>query len=589
MTVDSGTRLGPYEILSRIGAGGMGEVFKALDTRLDRSVAIKVLPAALAHDAQLKVRFEREARTISQLSHPHICTLHDVGSDNGVSYLVMELLDGESLAARVARGPLPLADVLRYGAQIADALADAHGHGVTHRDLKPGNIMLTKGGAKLLDFGLAKAATPAIAPGDATIARTSDPITAQGTLLGTFQYMAPEQLEGAEADPRTDIFALGAVLYEMLTGKRAFDGKTRTSLIAAIVGAQPRPIAELQPMTPGALEHIVERCLRKDPEERWQSARDVAEELRWVAEVAPAQPRSTRVARLPWAVAGLLAVTVIGLAAWLLTRPVPPRRTVHAFIPAPPRHVMADAVSVVAVSPDGSRIVFQSFERDEPSMLHMRRIDRFESTPIPGTENARGPVFSPDGRWLAFVAANRLRKMLAGGGAPVVLAENANNRGLTWSADGAAIYYAPSAASGIWRVSATGGDARAITTPNGEQGENSHRWPHALPDGKHLLMTIRTTTIGSFDEARIAVLSLDTGKWHTVVEGGSSPRYARTGHLLFARGGDLYAVGFDLKTLKVHGEPVRVVTGVEMLRDNGIAHYAVGDDGSLVYVPATTA
>src|SRR5438477_6264567 len=281
MTIAAGTRLGPYEIVAPIGAGGMGEVYKARDTRLDRSVAVKILPAAFAENAQFKIRFEREARTISQLSHPNICALYDVGEN----YLVMELLDGETLADRLLKGPLPLADVLKYGAQIGDALGKAHREGVVHRDLKPGNIMITKSGAKLLDFGLAKSGAPA--PSAATDATQHKPLTQEGMILGTYQYMAPEQLAAEEPDARTDIFALGCVLYEMATGHRAFDGKTRTSIVAAIISGEPRPIAELQPMTPRAFEHVVTKCLAKEPDDRWQSAADIAEELRWIAEGEP--------------------------------------------------------------------------------------------------------------------------------------------------------------------------------------------------------------------------------------------------------------------------------------------------------------
>ena len=286
MTLDAGSRLGPYEITSRLGAGGMGEVYQALDTRLDRSVAIKVLPSELAHNDQLQQRFEREAKTISQLNHPNICTLYDVGHENGVAYLVMELLDGETLADRIARGPLPLADVVRYGSQIAQGLSRAHRAGIVHRDLKPGNIMITKSGAKLLDFGLAKSAVIEINPEGAT---QQKPLTREGTILGTFQYMAPEQLEGTEADARTDIFAFGAVLYEMVTGKRAFAGKTKTSLIAAIVGGEPPPITALQPLAPTSLEHVITKCLEKDPDDRWQSAHDVGEELKWAGTAAGEQ------------------------------------------------------------------------------------------------------------------------------------------------------------------------------------------------------------------------------------------------------------------------------------------------------------
>src|SRR5687768_17301331 len=283
MQVGSGTRLGPYEIVSQLGAGGMGEVWRAKDTRLDRSVAVKILPATLAQNAQFRMRFEREARSISQLNHPHICTIHDVGNENGTDYLVMELLEGESLAERLSRGPLPLAEVLRYGIQIAEALDRAHRAGIVHRDLKPGNVMITKAGAKLLDFGLAKASGPEISVDGAT---EHKPLTAEGTILGTFQYMAPEQLEGLEADARTDIFALGAVLYEMATGVRAFDGKTKTSLIAAIVSSEPPPMSRVQPITPAALEHVVAKCLEKDPDQRWQSAHDIAQELQWISQAS---------------------------------------------------------------------------------------------------------------------------------------------------------------------------------------------------------------------------------------------------------------------------------------------------------------
>src|SRR5713101_1210045 len=306
MTMSSGTRLGPYEIVAPIGAGGMGEVYRARDTRLDRAVAVKILPAEFAQNAQFKVRFEREAKTISHLSHPNICTLYDVG-DN---YIVMELLEGDSLADRLVKGPLPLPEVLKYGVQIAEALGKAHREGVTHRDLKPGNVMITKGGAKLLDFGLAKSAIATAKPSDATIHK---PLTQEGVILGTFQYMAPEQLAGEEPDARTDIFALGAVLYEMATGNRAFEGKTKTSLIAAIVSGEPKSMSLLQPLTPPALEHVIRKCLAKEPEERWQNATDIAEELRWISESgsqagvsAPFTMRRKARERLAWSIAALL-------------------------------------------------------------------------------------------------------------------------------------------------------------------------------------------------------------------------------------------------------------------------------------------
>src|SRR5688572_9229745 len=329
MDVTPGSRLGPYEIVSRLGAGGMGEVFRAKDTRLDRSVAIKVLPEELARNSQFKVRFEREAKAISQLNHPNICTLYDVGD----GYLVMELMEGETLADRLAKGPLPLADVLKYGAQIADALDRAHRAGIVHRDLKPANVMITKAGAKLLDFGLAKAATPRVSP-DGETQRHDRTLTQEGTILGTFQYMAPEQLEAEEADARTDIFALGAVLYEMATGKRAFQGKTKTSLIAAIVGSQPQPLSQILPLTPPALDHVIQKCLEKEREDRWQSAHDVAEELRWIATVPVEQKFArSRVAKLASAAAILLALALAGVTTlYLRVRNAPKPRTSFAIL-----------------------------------------------------------------------------------------------------------------------------------------------------------------------------------------------------------------------------------------------------------------
>ncbi len=285
MSLAAGSRLGPYEVLSPLGAGGMGEVYKARDTRLERIVAIKVLPSHLSSSAEVRQRFEREAKTISQLSHPHICALYDVGNQDGVEYLVMEYLEGETLAARLAKGALPLEQALRFGMEIADALDRAHRHGIVHRDLKPGNIMITKSGVKLLDFGLAKAMAPASDAGTLSSLPTREKeLTADGTILGTVQYMAPEQLEGKQADARTDIFALGAVLYEMTTGKKAFSGATQASLISTILRDDPQPVSQVQPMSPPALDRVVKTCLAKDPEERWQSAGDVAKELKWVAE-----------------------------------------------------------------------------------------------------------------------------------------------------------------------------------------------------------------------------------------------------------------------------------------------------------------
>src|SRR5712692_1449885 len=373
MTVATGTRLGPYEVVARLGAGGRGEVWRGRDTRLDRSVAIKILPASFAANAQLKLRFEREARAISQLNHPNICTLYDVGD----SYLVMELLEGESLADRLAKGPLPLEQVLRFGTQIADALDKAHRQGIVHRDLKPGNIMLTKSGAKLLDFGLAKADSSVV---DGSALTEHRPLTEEGTILGTFQYMAPEQLEGLPADARTDIFAFGVLLYEMATGRRAFEGKTKTSLIAAIVTGEPAPMSQVQPLTPPALEHVVRKCLGKDPNDRWQSAYDIAEELKWISEAgsqagvaAPLALRRKSRERLGWA-AGVVLALVAGAFAV---------RALHIGEPARPQYRFAIPMIDVGyknggqprISPDGQTLYFRALSPSGKYQIFRRRLD----------------------------------------------------------------------------------------------------------------------------------------------------------------------------------------------------------------------
>ena len=412
MPVQAGSRLGPYELTAPIGAGGMGEVWRGKDTRLDRSVAVKILPAAFAEDEERRQRFEREAKAISSLNHPHICTLFDVGHEGDAHFLVMELLEGEVLADRLQKGPLPLDQVVKLGAQVAEALSAAHKQGIVHRDLKPGNVVLTKTGAKLLDFGLARtgAGTPAFS--DSTALPTeARPLTTAGTILGTFQYMAPEQLEGAEADARTDIFALGALLYEMATGRRAFDGKSKTSLIAAILSTQPPPISSVQPVMPPALDHVVKKCLEKDPDDRWQSAHDVASELRWIGEAgsqagvpATLSLRRRSRERLAWLLAGGLGLL------WLLTlvpatlhwRERAPESPPVRFTIPPPDQTAFLSFDVPAVSPDGKRIVFVAAPAGGTRALWMRPLDSLSAQPLPGTEGGLLPFWSPDGRAVAF-------------------------------------------------------------------------------------------------------------------------------------------------------------------------------------------
>jgi serine/threonine protein kinase len=430
MAILPGRRLGPYEILSAIGAGGMGEVYKARDTRLDRIVAIKVLPTHLADRSELRERFEREARTIASLNHPHICTIHDIGQQDGIDYLVMEYLEGETLAQRLQKGALPLEQVLHYSIEIADALDKANRKGITHRDLKPGNIMLTKSGTKLLDFGLAKLkqeGAPAIP--DSQLPTMKSAITGEGTILGTLQYMAPEQVEAKEVDARTDIFAFGAVVYEMATGKKAFEGKTSASVMAKILEVDPPPMTSLQPMTPPALDRVVKRCLAKEPDNRWQTASDLSESLKWISE-GGSQARLSTAAIVParknwrkmlvWTAASLTACAIVGLAVWIL-KPVSPKPVTRFAISLPAgQHLAALDSPAVALSRDGTRLAYVATQGGT-QQLYLRAMDSPEAKPIPGTEGAVAPFFSPDSQWVAFFAGGALKKVSVSGGPAVTL------------------------------------------------------------------------------------------------------------------------------------------------------------------------
>jgi Tol biopolymer transport system component len=598
VTLVAGFRLGPYEILSPLGAGGMGEVYKARDMRLERTVAIKVLPQHLSSSAEVRQRFEREAKTISQLSHPHICALYDVGREGETEYLVMEYLEGETLADRLLKGPLPSEQVLRFGIEIADALDRAHRQGIVHRDLKPGNVMLTKAGVKLLDFGLAKALPSPGRRGAGGEGLTSlptmasAPLTQEGTILGTFQYMAPEQLEGREADARTDIFAFGAVLYEMATGRKAFAGSSQASLISAIMKEEPAPIATLQPMTPPALDRVVRTCLAKDPEERWQSAHDIKSELSWIAQAgsqagiaAPVVASRRRKDRLGWGVAGALVGAILAAAAtWgvLRSRSAVSRPVTRVAVPIPAGDIfITDNYLSLAISPDGRRVVYVG-RRADKRHLFLRSLDAAEAAPIAGTEGAYSPFFSPDGQWLGFWADSKIKKVSLSGGAPVTVCDCGipdRMLGATWGSDDT-IVFPQKWAGGLFRVSAAGGAPQPVTKVTMKDEDRGHMWPGLLPDGKSVLFTVFTG--GSLDDYRIAVASLATGERKTLIKGGTFGRYAASGHILYARGATLFAAPFDAKRLEVTGAAFPVAEGV-FENTNGGAGYAVSKNGTLLY------
>ena len=499
MALNPGARLGPYEIVSALGAGGMGEVYKARDTRLDRTVAIKILPETLAADPQFRERFDREARAISQLTHPHICTLYDVGEQQGTAFLVMEYLEGETLADRLKKGALPLDDALNVAIQIADALSAAHRHGIVHRDLKPGNVMLTKAGAKLLDFGLAKASGPAIAGAGQSMLPTTPPnLTAQGTILGTFQYMAPEQLEGKEADARTDIFAFGAVLYEMLTGTKAFSGASHASLISSIMSSQPPPVSMVQTLAPAELDHLIARCLAKDPEDRWQSARDVKLQLSWIAEarLSPSSPttksnelaRATRLGsrrpgarRAEW---GHRGDTRRSPRARDASRAGPIRRSFR-----PRRRASAPTSTRRPFLPTAVRSCSSPSGADGTSQLWIRRLDSLNARTLAGTDGAVQPFWSPDSRSVGFFAEGKLKTIDVGGGPPQTLADAPFPLGGTWSRDGV-ILFGRAIGSPLFRVSAGGGATTQATSLDQTNGIAAHGSPFFLPDGRHFFFVV---------------------------------------------------------------------------------------------------
>lgn len=597
MPLAPGTQFGPYEILDPLGAGAMGEVYRARDTRLDRTVAVKVLPKEMSADPVRKQRFKREAKAISSLNHPHICVLHDVGQQNGMDYLVMECLEGETLAIRLEKGPLPLEQVLKYGAQIAHALDRAHRAGIVHRDLKPGNIMLTETGAKLLDFGLAKPNPRLVSAMAETVTSHDTPVTEQGTISGTFQYMSPEQVEGKDVDGRSDIFSLGAVLYEMVTGKRAFEGKSQLSVASAVLEKEPPPIGTLKPMTPPALNRALKKCLTKSPEERWQSARDLASELEWIAEdssqcsgtaALAVQGRNNLRILTPLALASLTAAILFGVSYW--NRGPADVHAIRAYIkPAEGSNfILTKPSGGFAISPDGLTLAYIASTPSGSTFLWVQPIDSLQGKALAGTEGAGLPFWSPDSRFIGFFAEEKLKKIDATGGPPFALCEVPFPRGGSWNRDGV-ILFSSSPSAPLYRISAAGGTATPVTELDTSKGEMSHRWPYFLPDGDHFLYLAGPSySTKENSTAAIRLGSLDSKASKLLVYAHGSAIYA-SGHILFLRQNTLMAQPFDTKRLELTGEAIPVDDPV--LDDTSIFKgvFSASDSGRLTYVRSSAA
>ncbi len=558
MTLAAGTKLGPYEVVGPLGAGGMGEVYRARDTRLERTVAIKILPAQFSSDPVRKQRFEREAKTISSLNHPNICTLHDIGHQDGMDYLVMECVEGETLAKRLEKGPLPLDQALKYGAQVADALDKAHRSGVVHRDLKPGNIMLTKSGVKLLDFGLAKPVSEAFASGQTLSVSPAEsrPLTEEGAIVGTVQYMSPEQLEGKETDARSDLFSFGAVLYEMVTGNHAFEGKSQASVIAAILEHEPKSISAFQPMAPPALDRLLRTCLAKDPEERIQTAHDVKLQLQWIAEGGSQAGEAGRVpaGRRRWERASwLLAVTFFllavagGAAWWHASNRRPHAMYFHTSVPF--------AANDLALSPDGRTLAMVAYSAQASNyVLWFYEVGGRRTNSLDATRGASYPFWSPDGKFIGFFADGKLKKVDVSGGQVQVLCDASNGRGGTWNRDGV-IVFTPDGFEGLFRVSSSGGPPVELTNLDTSRLETTHRWPVFLPDGKHFLYLAANFT-GQGENNAIFLGSLDSQERRWLVSTSANAAYAEPGYLLYLRDNKtLVAQPFDRRRYVLNGEP----------------------------------
>ena len=609
MTLICGTRLGPYEILAPVGAGGMGEVYRARDTRLGRDVAVKILSTHLSSDPDLKQRFEREARAVSLLTHPNICCLYDIGSQDGTPFIVMEYLEGETLAVRLSRGPLPLPLCLKMGIEIADALDKAHREGIIHRDLKPSNVMLTKSGAKLMDFGLAKAVVatlhgvaPAPIPSKddlptmSAIAPDSPnaPFTEHGTIVGTLPYMAPESLQGRPADFRSDIFSFGCVLYEMISGRRAFTGESRLSIVAAILEKDPQPMAGLQPLTPAALEHVVLRCLMKDPEERWQSSRDLSRELKWISGgvglTKASEPAPRRRERLAWGMAALCIalLTWLGVAHWRSIRSAESRHLHLSLLPPPSTSFVPYNF---AISPDGLRLAFVAAAQDGGTALWVRSLAAGAAQQMTGTEGALYPFWSPDSRQVGFFQASKLKSVNPSSGTVQILCDALDGLGGAWNNRGTIIFAAlpntPGGGStrGLLKVSASGGEPQPVNMANASNA--AILWPSALPDGVHFIYFISGSS-NSHQKQGIYLGSLSTQETKLISSEITGNTQFASSRLYYVRDGSLMAQPFDLKRLQTTGPPDSVSRQeLEQSPAFSRAGFSISDDGVVVFQSAT--
>jgi eukaryotic-like serine/threonine-protein kinase len=584
MPLEPGTRFGPYEVVSMLGAGGMGEVYRARDTRLDRIVAVKILAAAIGSDSAFRARFDREARTISALNHPNICVLHDVGLEGDRPYVVLEHLEGETVADALAAHPrgLKLSDVIGIAIAVADALDAAHRRGIVHRDLKPGNIMLTVAGPKLLDFGLAKQSAGSSAA-LSMLATQPGTATAQGTIVGTLQYMAPEQIQGQQVDPRTDLFAFGTVLYEMASGRRAFEAESQASVIAKILETDPPALSTVVPVSPPALDHFVQRCLAKNPDDRWQSARDAVLELRWIGEnlhtsQQSSRPISTWRRWLPWGVAGIAVLGAI--AVWSLGGPASDVRPPSARfdVPLPPKMLpLAEWQGPPSVSPDGRHVIVSAF-LDGRLQLLLRRLDDTSFLPLSGTDDARVPIWSPDSRSIAFFSGGKLRRVLVSGGPVSTIADvgglspEKRSYSGTWSRSGVILF---DMGGNIYQVADSGGTPSAVTSLDSRRGDAQHRFPQFLSDDRSFIFSVFGQNPGVY------VSSLESRTAKLVVSEASESVPAADGSLVFVRDQNLLGVEFDPQRQETRGTPSVIAKQV-------LGGISASPNGTLVFLPTAT-